>query len=119
MKEAHLVKMKMKFIFFAICLTFKMNAAISISSIQKTDSRCLNNGSITIIATSNQQIFYSIMTGPVTVAPQVSNTFNSLGAGTYKIVVLNLANERDSILVTINSKYAPPEFDQIITIPTC
>lgn len=119
MKEVHLGIMKMKFIFFAICLTFKMNAAISISSIQKKDSRCLNNGSITIIATSNQQIFYSIMTGPVTVAPQVSNTFNSLGAGTYKIVVLNLANERDSILVTINSTYTPPEFDQIITIPTC
>lgn len=111
--------MKMKFIFFAICLTFKMNAAISISSIQKTDSRCLNNGSIKVIASSNMQIIYSLDSGPATVAPQVSNTFNGLAAGRYKVLVQNLANERDSIYVIINSDYIIPDFNQLITIPSC
>lgn len=111
--------MKMKLIFFAICLTFNMNAAISISSIQKTDSRCLNNGSIKVIASSNMQIIYSLDSGPATVAPQVSNTFNGLAAGRYKVLVQNLANERDSIYVIINSTYKFPDFRPLLTPPNC
>lgn len=93
--------------------------AININSVQKVDSRCLNNGSIVVNATSDKQIFYSIVSGPIVKPPQVSNSFNGLSAGSYKIMVQNLLNEKDSINVVINSNYKLPDFNPILTHPTC
>lgn len=112
--------MKSNFILLGLFFLFsEMYGSIKIDSIQKTDSRCLNSGSIKVFAKSSHQIFYSIESGPKTVTPQVSNVLNSLEAGTYKVVVQNLLNERDSINVVINSSYITPDFEQIVLNPLC
>lgn len=104
---------------FLLYVSIEAGAAIKIDSIQKSDSRCLNTGTIRIFATSTNQIIYSIDSGPMTLSPQSSNLFQSLGPGTYRIILINLSNEKDSIRIIINSTYQIPDFNQIVTNTTC
>jgi gliding motility-associated-like protein len=48
---------------------------------------CPNNGSITVNVTQGNPVSYEILSGPIIVAPQTSNVFDNLIAGTYNIRV--------------------------------
>lgn len=96
------------------------SGSITINSITKFGSRCLNNASITVNATSpGSQIMYSIISGPATVSPQSSNVFNSLAAGTYIVKVENLLGESTTQSVDISSAYKIIEFNQLINHASC
>jgi gliding motility-associated-like protein len=111
----------MKYICIIFCILFWSNsiASIKIDSINKSTSRCLNSGSITVFASSTSQIVYTVQTGSSISAPQSSPIFQNLAAGMYLVKVVNLTNEKDSILVTITGNYATPDFIQKVSSTTC
>lgn len=106
-------------ILFGLIWGLTLNASISISSITKTDSRCINNGSITVNAVSTSQIFYSIISGPTSVSPQSTNKFEGLPPGTYQVQVENLSNEKATASITISSTYIIIDFTPLINHVSC
>jgi gliding motility-associated-like protein len=94
-------------------------SAITINSVSKTASTCLNNGTITVNATSNSQILYSIIKGPSTVSPQSSNKFEGLAPGTYMVKVENLLAETATESVVIITNYVIIDFKQIVNHGSC
>lgn len=94
-------------------------SAITINSIDKTNSSCLNNGTITVNATSNSQILYSIIAGPSLVSPQSGNKFEGLAPGTYTVKVENLLAESKTQSVEIITNYVIVDHKPFVTHSSC
>ncbi len=78
-------------------------------------AHCGNDGSIIVNVATGVGALYEIMAGPVTVAPQSSNVFNNLSAGTYQVRVYDNCGEAVVITVTLTQantglNIAPPIF---------
>ena len=95
-----------------LCCSANMHAAITIDSVKTTISRCPNNGTITVFASSNQSsILYSILSGPEIRPYQSGNLFNGLFPGTYVVSATNVTGEKDSQIVIVKgSNYVEPDF---------
>lgn len=114
---AHYMKI---FITFLLLLPLAYSkSAITINSIDKTNSSCLNNGSITVNATSNSQILYSIIAGPSLVSPQSGNKFEGLAPGTYTVKVENLLAESATQSVEITTNYVIVDHKPIVNHSSC
>ena len=62
-------------------------------TISSTKVRCGNDGILAVNVTSGNPVSYQIISGPVTVAPQPSNTFTGLPIGVYQIRVFDVCGE--------------------------
>ena len=104
-----------------LCCSANMHAAITIDSVKTTISRCPNNGTITVFASSNQSsILYSILSGPEIRPYQSGNLFNGLFPGTYVVSATNVTGEKDSQTVIVKgSNYVEPDFAPTSKEPTC
>ncbi|MBK6274590.1 MAG: hypothetical protein IPF58_07755 [Saprospirales bacterium] len=104
-----------------LCCSANMHAAITIDSVKTTISRCPNNGTITVFASSNQSsILYSILSGPEIRPYQSGNLFNGLFPGTYVVSATNVTGEKDSQTVIVKcSNYVEPDFAPTSREPTC
>ena len=104
-----------------LCCSANMHAAITIDSVKTTISRCPNNGTITVFASSNQSsILYSILSGPEIRPYQSGNLFNGLFPGTYVVSATNVTGEKDSQIVIVKgSNYVEPDFAPTSKEPTC
>ena len=94
---------------------------ITITSAIPTESNCPNNGTITVNAThaTNQQLLYSIISGPSTTTEQNSNVFTSLEPGNYTIKVSDLFNTSNTQQVTITGEYTRMSLNPRSYRPTC
>lgn len=98
-----------------------LKASISIDSVKTTISRCPNNGTITVFASSSETgILYSILSGPEIRPYQSNNLFNGLLPGIYVVAVTNTVGELDTQSVIIKgSNYVEPDFAPTSKEPTC
>ncbi|TRW27410.1 T9SS type B sorting domain-containing protein [Flavobacterium zepuense] len=92
-------------------------------TIEGTSANCGNDGIFTINVTSGNAVSYQISSGPVTVAPQPSNVFNNLPAGSYTIKVTDNCGTSVVIAQTLFSNspvlaISPPQFPDI-ALPDC
>ncbi|MDB5229014.1 MAG: hypothetical protein JWN78_3207 [Bacteroidota bacterium] len=96
-------------------------ASVSIDSVKTTISRCPNNGTITVFATTTQPpVLYSILSGPETRPLQSDSLFQGLFPGTYVVAATNITGERDTQTVIIKgSGYVVPDFIPVGNLPTC
>ena len=108
-------------IYFLTILT-GYSGTISINNITTVNPTCVNNGSITIIASESAPalgLLYSIQ-GPIN-STNSTGVFNSLPEGVYYVKVFNLAN--DSAVqndVTLIALYIPPIIQNAIAVrPGC
>lgn len=113
---------KFLFCFFIILNAKIVHAVITIESISTTVSTCNNNGTATIIATSNKEnsiLFYSIIAGPTLAPIQNGPLFPSLFPGTYTVRVYDVDFKYKEQKFTISGNYQLPELNPILSNPTC
>lgn len=115
----------MRTAFFLIPIVFFLNISLCFSQIvvsatHPTPSTCPNNGSILIVATSaNPPLYYSIISGPVTVVAQTTPFFNSLFPGDYVVKVSDAAQNEITVNATVAGNYMNPMLDVKGEIPYC
>lgn len=73
-------------------VTIANNTIPVLFNIVSTNSRCGNDGKITVNVTSGSVATYQI-TSPVTTPPQASNEFNNLAPGTYTVKITGTCGE--------------------------
>ncbi|WP_294818797.1 gliding motility-associated C-terminal domain-containing protein [uncultured Flavobacterium sp.] len=92
-------------------------------SLTPSPARCGNDGTITVNVTSGTAASYEILAGPVTIAPQASNVFTGLQAGTYQVRVHDTCGEAvvmTYILVQANTGLViPPVIFSGGELPDC
>lgn len=110
------------FIYAFFLKSITSQAAITITTINTTISTCGNNGTATIIATSNKpnpSLMYEIISGPTTAPVQNNSTFNSLFPGTYTVRVYDIDFVSKDDHFTIAGNYQLPDLSPKAINPLC
>lgn len=89
-----------------------------------TNSRCGNDGAITLTATSGYPSTYEIIAGPVIKPPQASNVLTGLPAGLYSVRVTDTCGEAVVVSITVTQSTTgiiilDPDFSDIPELPGC
>lgn len=93
---------------------------IVVNSTNTTPSTCPNNGSILVVATSaSPPLYYSIISGPVTVPAQTTPLFNSLFPGDYVVKISDAAQNEITVNATITGNYMNPMLNVSGEKPYC
>ncbi|MFN8277876.1 MAG: gliding motility-associated C-terminal domain-containing protein [Chitinophagales bacterium] len=91
-----------------------------IDSTTAKESRCSNNGSITVYAHgTNPPIMYALVSGPATRPLQSGSSFSALAPGTYQVLAVNFNNDSALRTVTVTGSYTSPNFNPTYIAPIC
>lgn len=111
----------MKFITFSFGMLFFINgfSFVKIDSVKSIPSRCNNTGSLIIYASSSSQIFYKLEFNSTTTPTQTSNQFLNLAPSIYKVKVININNDIDSLSILVSGSYLMPDIAPISFPSSC
>ncbi len=96
-----------------------LSAAITVGSVQTTESHCANDGTILIIATSPSSMLYAIVSGPDIRPVQSGSYFAGLPVGSYEVMITNFSNDTAIVPATITGNYTFPDVAPTFANPIC
>ena len=79
-----------------------------------TESRCSADGSMTVNASGGTPPYTYSLTGAVNRPAQSTNRFLALPRGTYTVTVVDAANQRNAITVSVSGNYVPPTLSLLV-----
>ncbi len=108
-------------VFCSVLFVANSFAGIIVNSVVTTESRCANDGTVTINASStpNPFLLFAIVSGPVFSPLQNSPVFSSLYPGTYTARLYDVNFDSLDVQFTVDGDYRSPFLSPVFINPTC
>jgi gliding motility-associated-like protein len=112
-------RIKLFFLGLVLSAAATVSAAITINSVQSTQSNCANDGTITINASSSTSMLFAIVAGPDIRPAQNGNQFSGLPIGNYQVMITNFSNDTAIVPAAVTGTYVFPDFAPTFANPIC